>query len=656
LDNTAHYYNSDKHVFQNSSGIGILNIYNDSYGSPIISTVGSVTFQMPLITFSGSAYFQSNSILNINTIRCTQPFNTGTITLASPTSVNTLTVTSNVKFSDSSSQTTAWNTSTAVWYNQIINAPDLNTSTLQVAYATTAGYAVSFNTGTLVKSATNLVGGNGGDLVTQVAPNVTGFASNIAYFPTGTGNFISNAGQTFGVSTGGMGVTGDSYFANNLGIGSSLYIAGDLYVDGTQFVVNRNTISSGDKALVLSTGSTSPPLAQGAGMYIGPTSSTSFSSFYYDGLTSWVIGGSSGGGLIATGTAGTNSTATGALTVAGGAGFGGGLYVGANITATNVYANIYANNTATIQVGYATTAGFASSFNTGTLVATAVSLLNTSTTQVGYATTAGFAVSFNTATLVTQAVSLLNTSTTQVGYATTAGFAVSFNTATLVTQAVSLLNTSTTQVGYATTAGFANSFNTGTLVAQAVSLLNTSTTQVGYATTAGFASSFTTSTLVTSAVNIANGVANQIPYQTAAGTTAFSAGLTYNGSTFTSTNHVVPGTATIGSLVFVNATETVYAWGAGVTGTITPNMSSGTVHTMTLGGNITLNALASAVAGSSMTIIINQPASGGPYTMTSSMKWAGGNKTLSLGASAIDIVTVFYDGSIYYGALTKGYA
>jgi hypothetical protein len=44
------------------------------------------------------------------------------------------------------------------------------------------------------------------------------------------------------------------------------------------------------------------------------------------------------------------------------------------------------------------------------------------------------------------------------------------------------------------------------------------------------------------ATNIAGGAANQIPYQSAAGATTFNSGLTFNGTTFTATNIVVPGT------------------------------------------------------------------------------------------------------------------
>jgi hypothetical protein len=38
------------------------------------------------------------------------------------------------------------------------------------------------------------------------------------------------------------------------------------------------------------------------------------------------------------------------------------------------------------------------------------------------------------------------------------------------------------------------------------------------------------------------------------------------------------------------------------------------------------------------------------------MKFLGGTKTLSTAASAIDIMSVFYDGTTYYASLGKGFA
>lgn len=104
-----------------------------------------------------------------------------------------------------------------------------------------------------------------------------------------------------------------------------------------------------------------------------------------------------------------------------------------------------------------------------------------------------------------------------------------------------------------------------------------------------------------------------------------------------------------------NYKEVIYSGGS-TTGTITPDVANGNVQTVTLTGNITFNAFANAEAGQSMTVIITQPSSGGPYTLTSTMKFSGGNKTLSTDADAIDIMTVFYDGTTYYASLATNFS
>ena len=101
--------------------------------------------------------------------------------------------------------------------------------------------------------------------------------------------------------------------------------------------------------------------------------------------------------------------------------------------------------------------------------------------------------------------------------------------------------------------------------------------------------------------------------------------------------------------------DTVFAGGA-TTGTIAPNAANGNVQTITLTGSITLNALTSPVTGQSLTLIIRQPATGGPFTLTSSMLFAGGFKTLSTANNAIDMITISYIGTTYYASLVTGFA
>ena len=132
------------------------------------------------------------------------------------------------------------------------------------------------------------------------------------------------------------------------------------------------------------------------------------------------------------------------------------------ITATKFTGPLTGNVT-----GTATTATYAQSFNTGTLVSTAV-LATT-------ATNAAFAYSFNTGTLVSTAV-LATT-------ATNAAFAYSFNTGTLVANAVSAQ--SATTAGTVTTAAQPAITSVGTLTSLTVTNLVTAKTYAGQSRNAG---------------------------------------------------------------------------------------------------------------------------------------------------------------------------
>jgi len=100
--------------------------------------------------------------------------------------------------------------------------------------------------------------------------------------------------------------------------------------------------------------------------------------------------------------------------------------------------------------------------------------------------------------------------------------------------------------------------------------------------------------------------------------------------------------------------ETVVA-GGNLTGTLAINTTLGTIQRYTLTGSITINGFVNAVAGTNATLILKQDATGG-RTLTSTMKFLGGVKTLSTAANAIDVLSVFYDGTDYLATLGKGYA
>lgn len=121
----------------------------------------------------------------------------------------------------------------------------------------------------------------------------------------------------------------------------------------------------------------------------------------------------------------------------------------------------------------------------------------------------------------------------------------------------------------------------------------------------------------------------------------------------TSTAQTITGAKTINDATLKKIQETVYSLGT-TGGTVAPDAANGSVQKITLNSALTINSFANAVAGQSITLIIT---GGTSYTSVSStMKFAGGSKTLSGTAGAIDILTMTYDGTNYYAAITKGYA
>ena len=91
--------------------------------------------------------------------------------------------------------------------------------------------------------------------------------------------------------------------------------------------------------------------------------------------------------------------------------------------------------------------------------------------------------------------------------------------------------------------------------------------------------------------------------------------------------------------------------------TFAPNAANGTVQTlnMSTATSLTFSAFTSPVAGQSLTVIVTN-GTGGVTSFTSTMKWAGGTKSLTAGSGSIDIISVYYDGTTYYASIGKGFA
>lgn len=90
--------------------------------------------------------------------------------------------------------------------------------------------------------------------------------------------------------------------------------------------------------------------------------------------------------------------------------------------------------------------------------------------------------------------------------------------------------------------------------------------------------------------------------------------------------------------------------------TYAPNAASGTVQKLTMGTAtaLTFNGFTTPVAGQSLTVIVTNNAT--VTNINSTIKWAGGVKTLSGVTGVTDIISVYYDGGSYYGSISKGFA
>jgi hypothetical protein len=87
-----------------------------------------------------------------------------------------------------------------------------------------------------------------------------------------------------------------------------------------------------------------------------------------------------------------------------------------------------------------------------------------------------------------------------------------------------------------------------------------------------------------------------------------------------------------------------------------PTYANGIVQNITANQSFTLQAPVGMTTGQSITLIITQDATGGrAMTPNAAYKFAYGIKTLSVSAGAIDMLSIFYDGTNYLCNLVKGY-
>jgi hypothetical protein len=424
---------------------------------------------------------------------------------------------------------------------------------------------------------------------------------------SGTGSATQATGQSLVVTGGGLGVTGDSYFANSLGV------ANDLTVGGT-VTFNSNVVFNGTATTIASTNTVYtdnlislhvPPLPATTWTFddlkdIGfkfhhykngsddhaaliLANDTKYLEWYGDGEESttgtiWngVYGTFKTGAVLLDNTTGAHNATTGALQVKGGVGVAGGIFASGVVTATTFVGNLTGNasgsagsvaNALTIGSGlggtsYNGSSAVTISLTTSTLMTTAVTAFTAN--KVANAHTAG-------------------TGLTGTAFDGSAAQTWSLNTATLMAEAVtarSVPNSSLVGSGALTvTAG------TGLTGGGSVALGGSTTLTLN------------TATLMQTAVTAlsASGTAGSVTNALTAGTGLTSSGGTFNGSSAVTFSL---NTATL----MAEASTARSVAGANVSGNITGNAANVTgVVAIANGGSgqttaqLALNAFAAAV-------------------------------------------------------------
>jgi len=134
----------------------------------------------------------------------------------------------------------------------------------------------------------NLNNGQAGSAIlpgtaTTSHPNVFDIGSSTAPFR----NIYSDAFYGTTIRLSGHQLVQGTLTAGNTSVVGDLRIAGNLYVNGTQTIVNSTSIQTGDKTIALSTGSPIVALAANSGIIIGPVGSP-YGTFLFDGNNNFV--------------------------------------------------------------------------------------------------------------------------------------------------------------------------------------------------------------------------------------------------------------------------------------------------------------------------------------------------------------------------------
>jgi hypothetical protein len=506
-------------------------------------------------------------------------------------------------------------------------------------------------------------GGGGNNVTVSVATNITPANAAVAISPTGTGTVaiapvgggainnmvIGNVtpAEVNATTVSASGNITGSYFIGN---GSALTGIAANYGNANvaTFLANfgANTVSTTGN---ITGGNVIVPNVFGQYLYtnkIRNNSATDTMGIYgFDGSYGTVTAGNvntvyamsatgniisagnvSGGNLIAGGGVISQATMSAAGNITGSYFIGNGSTL-SNLTGGNVVGAV-ANAT------YATTAGTATTAGSATTAVTVTGNAQANITSVGILTSLSVSGNVTGANL------------------NAAGLSLSSNVISALNSTSNITTTANVSGGNLITSGSVGNI-----------------TGANYITANYFVGNGALLTNVTSSgTSITNGTST-VAIGVSGGNANITIGGTSNVAVFATTGLTVTGTASVtGNITGGNITGVSGSVATGIinykdyvytityASTITPDTANGSIQQVTLTGNMTLNAFGGTPqAGQSMVIKFIQDSTGS-RTLSSTMKWAGGNKTLSTAANAVDIASIFYDGSTYYASLTTAYA
>jgi hypothetical protein len=500
-----------------------------------------------------------------------------------------------------------------------ITGPDLSSyATTSYVDAQNQSQALTFvgddSTGTAVNSgetfkfagATGITTAVSGDTLT-----ITGTAQDFAFGSlTGTPTTIAGYGITDAVATGSTAVTvvGDDSTGTTINLGETFKIA------GTQ---NITTAVSGDTMTI-----TGPDLST----YVETNDSPSFGTITLTGD----ITGNGTASLDITGADQGSTTAGQSITITAGDNTGGSLFDAANagtVTITGGNSNFNPGGAVTINAGTGSVNGsvILGSANTadvrikGLTYPTADGSANTVIKTNGSGTLSFGSVAFSEIT---------STPTTLSGYG--------------ITDAASSTATAMTVVG---------DDSTGTAITLGETFKIAGTQNV---TTAVSSDTLTITgpDLTNYLQNTGTQTIDNLSFNDNIISTSSNADLNLNPG---GTGQVVANSALKINKGYIEAINTLTS-----SSTITVDFAEASVHTVTLAEN-TEFVVTNLPTGATGTIIITQDGGGsntGSFGTDGStaVKFAGGTPTLSTAGNAIDVVTIFNDGTNYLGNIAKAYA